>query len=294
MREITILSGKGGTGKTTVTAALASVAKQAVFCDNDVDAADLHLLLKPDVRQTHPFLYGWIMAIDPDKCSSCGLCADHCRFEAIHTDDRDNYHINPWQCEGCRLCERVCPELAISATINNNNQWFVSNTRFGSMVHARLSPGEENSGKLVAHIRKAAREEAAKQEARFILNDGPPGIGCSTISSITGTDLVLMVIEPTKSGFHDAVRLIDLIKSFNVKAYAIINKWDISPGISQKITEYLDETGIELLARLPFNKAMVDAMIQEQTIVEYKPESELAATIKHVWERISEDTIKKA
>ena len=289
MREITILSGKGGTGKTTITAALASVAENAVFCDNDVDAADLHLLLKPEVREKHVFLYGWIMEIDPDTCSACGMCEDHCRFDAIHTNVAQNYYINQMQCEGCRLCEKICPEHAIWSSLNSNNNWYVSDTRFGTMVHAKLSPGEENSGKLVTQIRKAAKDKALEKHAEFILNDGPPGIGCSAISSLTGSDLALVVIEPTKSGYHDALRLIDLIKSFEIKAFAIINKCDLSPAMTQHIKNDLFNSGIEIIAEVPFNPDVVNSMIQEQTIVEYNPHSEISAIIRNIWNRLSGD-----
>ncbi|MFB6341408.1 4Fe-4S binding protein [Saccharicrinis sp. FJH62] len=292
MREITVLSGKGGTGKTTITAALASVAKGAVFCDNDVDAADLHLLLKPEIKEKHLFLHGWNLKIDVDKCTACGLCVDQCRFDAIHTDREQNYFINQLQCEGCRLCEKVCTESAISSTLNTNNNWYISDTRFGTMVHAKLSPGEENSGKLVTQVRKVAKEKAVEIRADFILNDGPPGIGCSTISSLTGADLALIVIEPTKSGYHDALRLMGLIRSFGIKAYAIINKCDVNPEMTMIIRNDLSKTGIELIAEVPFNQDVVKAMINEKTIVEYDPKSEISTIIKKIWERVSGDLIE--
>ena len=187
MQEITILSGKGGAGKTSVAAAIASLAKNAVFCDNDVDAADLHLIFHPKIIEEHDFSSGIKAVIDPEKCSVCGLCMEHCRFSAIHPNNNGIPEVNPFQCEGCRLCERICPEEAIKSVQYNKNKWFISETRFGPFVHARMGAGEENSGRLVTEIRKKAREIATETVADFIINDGPPGIGCPVIASVTGT-----------------------------------------------------------------------------------------------------------
>lgn len=286
MMEITVLSGKGGTGKTSITAALAGLAKSAVLCDNDVDAADLHLILHPDIKEEYTFSSGWEMKIDPDICNQCGLCVAHCRFDAIHLNKSENLEINPFQCEGCRLCERVCPEQAIRSKQNMNNYWYVSNTRFGTMVHANMGPGEENSGKLVTQVRKRAREIALSTQAEFIINDGPPGIGCAAIASLTGADRALIVIEPSKSSFHDADRLIKLIESFNIQAFAVINKYDLNLELSQKIENYLRTRDIPLLAKLPFDKAMVQAMINEETIIEHQPDSNLSKEIKRLWYKI--------
>ncbi len=283
MKEITILSGKGGTGKTSITAAIAAVTENSVFCDNDVDAADLHLLLKPEIKEEHIFLGGWLAKIDNEKCTECGICTDYCRFDAIHVNDNGEYSINPFQCEGCRLCERVCPVKAITSEQSSNNHWYVSATRFGMLVHAKMGPGEENSGKLVTRVRKRAKEIATKTNAKFIINDGPPGIGCAAISSLSGTDMALIVIEPTKSGLHDAERLIRLIHSFHIKAFAIINKYDINHDMEIKIEKYLESNDIQLLAKLPFDRKMVEAMIEGKTIVEYSPDSILSNKIKSLW-----------
>jgi MinD superfamily P-loop ATPase len=286
MKEITILSGKGGAGKTTVTAALASVAQNAVFCDNDVDAADLHLIFDPEVLETHPFSSGAKASIHSNKCTNCGICKEKCRFGAIHMNKSGQYEINPFQCEGCRLCERICPEKAVTTVENNNNQWFVSNTRFGKLVHARMGPGEENSGKLVTRIREKAKEIAIESKADFIINDGPPGIGCSAISSVTGTDIVLIVFEPTVSGLHDADRLLELVRSFKVPVFAVINKYDINKSFTGKVEGYLTEKGIPLVGKLSFNKKMVESMVHRQTIVEYSPDDAINKEFLSIWNRI--------
>lgn len=286
MLEITVLSGKGGTGKTCISAGLASVAKNTVFCDNDVDAADLHLIFKPQNKENHQFLSGTVARINAEKCNNCGLCKSYCRFNAIHNIN-GIYHLNPYQCEGCRLCEHVCPEKAISSEQSLNNHWYVANTRFGTFVHAKMGPGEENSGKLVSHIRKRSKEIAIQENARFILNDGPPGIGCAAISSLSGIQIALLVIEPTLSGLHDIKRLIHLIKSFKIKAYAIINKFDINQTVTEKIERYLQTENIELISKIPFDTSMIKAMVNQQTIIEYQPDSVISEQIKSIWDRIS-------
>ena len=286
MKEITILSGKGGTGKTSVTAAIASLASNAVFCDNDVDAADLHLILTPKVREEHVFSGAWTASIDETVCIDCGICTDHCRFDAIHRNSANNLEINPFKCEGCRLCERICPVQAISSVRSINNSWFVSDTRFGTMVHAKMGPGEENSGKLVSEVRKRARELAKEENASYVINDGPPGIGCAAISSLTGTDMVLMVIEPTVSGLHDSRRLVELIDAFSIPTFALINKYDIHPGISEEIGMFLKEKSIPLLGKISFDKRMVQAMVEQKSIIEFDDKLEISNIIKEVWKKL--------
>lgn len=287
MKEIVVLSGKGGTGKTSITAALASVAHDAVFCDNDVDAADLHLLLQPQVKEENIFLSAWQAEIDKEKCTGCSICADYCRFEAIHHDAEGRLEVNVFQCEGCKLCEKVCPSGAISSKQSDKNHWFISDTRFGTLVHARMGPGEENSGKLVTEVRKQAKAKLVEQGCSYLLNDGPPGIGCTVISSLTGANTVLLVIEPTKSGWHDASRLIELVKSFGIATYAVINKYDINVEVADEIESALRMQSIPLLAKVAFDKKVVEAMTLGKTIVEYAPDGEMAKQIEKVWDTLS-------
>ncbi len=292
MKEITILSGKGGTGKTSFTAALASVAKNAVLCDNDVDAADLHLLLQPKIKEVYEFESGCFAIINNNDCSKCGLCYENCHFNAVDILEEGSYYVNPFLCEGCKLCERVCPEHAISTKVSNNNSWYISTTRHGVMVHAKMGPGEENSGRLVSKIRGKAKEIAKENNAAYIINDGPPGIGCAAISSISGTNLVVLVTEPTKSGLNDASRLVELVKSFNIPVVGIINKADINDTISLQLETYFIKNDIPLLAKVPFNKQWVESMVDGKTLVEYAPDSELTQQIKNIWSKISANESK--
>lgn len=287
MKEITIISGKGGTGKTLVTAALSSLAEHSVFCDNDVDAADLHLIFHPELKEQFRFDSGSIAEINSEVCTNCGLCEEFCRFNAIHPNQDGQQEVNPIKCEGCRLCSRICPENAIAIHENLNNQWYISESRFGTLVHAKMGVGEENSGKLVTKIRQAAREIAEQQNAKFILNDGPPGIGCAAIASVTGANLVLVVIEPTLSGLHDARRLIELVKGFNIPVYALINKFDINLQTTALTEKYLHENNIKLLGKIPFDKQMVESMVSGQTIVEYAPNEPISAIFADVWHKLT-------
>ncbi len=223
MKETTVISGKGGTGKTSIT------------------AADLHLVMKPTILESFPFEGSWIASINPERCTNCGLCSEHCRFDAISWDNTEFRSIDPFRCEGCRLCERICPAEAISSTRSINNKWFISDTRMGKMTHASMGPGEENSGKLVTKVRTKAREIAKETHAQILLTDGPPGTGCPAIASITGTGLVLLVMEPSQSSLHDAIRVIELFGQFDIPIQAIINKWDINPEVTEQIEIYLEK-----------------------------------------------------
>ena len=287
MKEITILSGKGGAGKTTVTAAFASLAQNAVFCDNDVDAADLHLIFNPEIKEINRFDSGNKAVINSENCNSCGLCSDYCRFDAIHINPSGFYEINLFQCEGCRLCERVCPTESITMIENKNNHWYISETRFGTLVHAKMGPGEENSGKLVTEVRRKAKEIAKSINAEYIINDGPPGIGCSAIASITGSGLILLVIEPTLSGLHDAARLAELVDTFKIPVQAVINKFDINIEITAQVEIYLSEKQIPLAGKIPFNIKIVESIVEGKTFVEFAPDDKISKEFKLIWEKIS-------
>ena len=287
MREITILSGKGGAGKTTVAAAIASLAGNAIFCDNDVDAADLHLILNPEIKEEYRFDSGTIAQIDPGVCTNCGLCAEYCRFDAIHYDPSGQLYINPFQCEGCRLCERICPVQAITSHTNTNNSWYISDTRFGTLVHAKMGPGEENSGKLVTCIREKAKQLATEKGADFIISDGSPGIGCPVIASVTGTDVVLLVIEPSLTGIHDAERLYKLVRSFNITTFALINKFDINEEITEQAESFLKTNDIPLVGKIPFDTKFVESMVEGKTIFEYTPGADLCKIFEKAWRIMS-------
>lgn len=297
VKEIVIISGKGGTGKTSIVAAFASLVKNAVLADCDVDAADLYLVLEPCIKQSQDFYGGKKARIESEKCTGCGLCVDMCRFEAIIEDgklknqDSNIYKIDPIGCEGCGVCAYFCPESAITMEQQRNGKLFVSEMRYGPMVHAKLGIAEENSGKLVALVRKNAREIAQKIDADYIIVDGPPGIGCPVISSITGADIVLIVTEPTVSGLSDLKRVEKLTKHFDILATACINKWDINPSVSKEICDYCDKHQIKVLGKIRYDNAFTKAQIMKATIPEYTS-GYLSDEIKSVWNRLQQELIE--
>ncbi|MBC2705471.1 ATP-binding protein [Desulfobacula sp.] len=287
MRELVILSGKGGTGKTTITAAFASLAESMIFCDADVDAADLHLILEPDFKLSSDFIGGNEAVIDPDKCTQCGRCLEVCRFDAVRFDaDTNTYEVDPIECEGCGVCFDLCPEQAIDFPETICGEWYISDTRFGPMVHARLGIAQENSGKLVALVRQEAREIAKNKNLDLILTDGPPGIGCPVIASIGQATAILIIAEPTVSGIHDLERVGQLSRHFNIPAMVCINKYDLNPDQTKKIEDLAKENNIAIVGRISFDQTFTEAMIQAKTIFEYNENSQASIEIRQVWDNI--------
>jgi MinD superfamily P-loop ATPase len=274
-KEIAVISGKGGSGKTTVIASLAALSENRVLADNDVDAADLHLLLKPVIREVHDFVGGLKMAIDPDQCTACGQCAEHCRFGAIYPDGPTNqqgvtaFRIDELSCEGCGVCEYLCPVDAITNRPNTVGRWYVSGTDCGPMVHARLGIAEENSGRLVTRVRNVAAELAENLGKELILGDGPPGTGCPVIASVSGVNIVLIVTEPTVSGVHDMQRVLELAGHFGIPSLIVVNKSDLNAEQTVRIKAIAAEMGARVIGEIPFDRSVNDALMAGKTVVEY-------------------------
>ena len=282
MKQITVISGKGGTGKTVLTASFAALAHNACFVDCDVDAADLHLLLNPKVRETHIFKSGKAPKINRATCTECGECIDVCRFNAID----ETFEIDKFSCEGCAICSIVCPSKAITMEENHSGEWYVSDTKYGSFVHAKLGIAEENSGKLVTRIRKAAQEIADKERLDFVINDGPPGIGCPVIASLSGVDLALIVTEPTIAGIHDMKRIADVAAQFSVPTKVVINKYDINPDNSSSIKDICCRRNIEVVAYLPFSEKFVESMVNGIPMPEYV-DNGITEQIRTLWRKVA-------
>jgi MinD superfamily P-loop ATPase len=291
LKEIVIISGKGGTGKTSIVASFAAIAENAVLADCDVDAADLHLILQPNVRQSLDFSGGKRASIITDKCIGCGKCEEVCNFDAVTFNGPANevtektYFIDPVSCEGCKVCVEFCPADAIRFEDCINGQWFISDTRFGPMVHARLGIAEENSGKLVTLIRKEAKRIAEEQNKDLIIVDGSPGIGCPVIASITGADLVLIVTEPTLSGQHDLVRVADLSAGFGIATLVCINKSDINSQIAARIDEDGHNRGLKLAGKIHYDEAFTKAQIMKSAVVEYT-DGVVSQEIRALWHNV--------
>ena len=265
MKQIVVISGKGGTGKTVLTASFAALAKNAVFADCDVDAADLHLLLHPTIKERHAFKSGKTAKIDKRVCQQCGKCINVCRFEAIS----ENFVVDPISCEGCAVCSYVCPVSAISMQENICGEWFVSETKYGPMVHAKLGIAQENSGKLVTLVRQKAAKIAEEQNKDCVIVDGPPGIGCPVIASLANVDLAVIVTEPTLSGIHDMKRIVDVTQHFNINTKVVINKHDINLENTEVIVKICQERNMEVLAKISFSKDVNKALVNCVPIVEY-------------------------
>jgi len=292
MKELVVISGKGGTGKTSIVASFASLAKNSVFADCDVDAADLHLVLEPNIKEKADFSGGKQASIVREKCISCGKCRALCQFDALHLNGAGNdivaktFTVDPISCEGCGVCARFCPVDAIEFKDCINGQWYISDTRFGTMVHAKLGIAEENSGKLVTLIRTQAKAIAEKENKDLIIVDGSPGIGCPVIASITGANVVLIITEPTLSGLHDLERVAQLAEGFEIPVVVAINKFDLNTEMSDKIEQYARESNIKVVGKIRYDKAFTKAQIMKTSLVEYTS-SASADDIKTLWQNVT-------
>ena len=281
MKEVVVLSGKGGTGKTSIVGSFAALAENKVLADCDVDAADLHLLLKPVIKQNNEFWSGQVAEIDEEECTQCGLCQEVCRFAAI-----DDFKVDPVACEGCSFCFHICPAEAITMKETLSGQWFISDTRYGTLVHARLGIAQENSGKLVALVRQQAKKIAEKQGIGYIISDGPPGIGCPVISSLSGANLALLVTEPTLSGIHDLERVLGVCHHFGVPALVCVNKYDLNEDNTHQIESYCFSRGVEVAASIPFDNIVTEALVQRLPVVEYS-QGKVTREIGKLWQTVT-------
>lgn len=283
MKQIAVISGKGGTGKTILTASLAALAENKVMADCDVDAADLHLVLHPEIRERHEFRSGKTAVIDSERCQECGECMKACRFGAIS----DNFMIDTIACEGCGVCSHICPSAAVCMEENMSGEWFVSDTLYGPMVHATLGIAEENSGKLVTLVRQHATRIAEDEKRGYVLIDGPPGIGCPVIASLTGTDLAIIVTEPSLSGMHDLERVAQVARHFNIPAKIVVNKFDLNPSNTERIKQTSKDKGIEVVALLPFSEQVIESIVRGVPLIEYG-KGQIVKEIEILWEKIKD------
>jgi MinD superfamily P-loop ATPase len=288
MKQIVIISGKGGTGKTVITGAFAALAKNKVMADCDVDAADLHLLMDPEIKDSGVFKSGVTAYTHSELCEGCGLCSVVCRFDAV----KEDFTIDPVSCEGCAFCSYACPRDAIEMKSNTSGNWFISDTRFGPLVHAKLGIAEENSGKLVTLVKQKAKEIAEEKNLKWVIIDGSPGIGCPVIASITGVDCAVIIVEPTLSGLHDAERVVDVAKFFNIPVKAIINKFDLNPDMAERIEKWFESRNIQVLGKLIFDRAVVESVVEGKTIIEYS-DNKVSKTLADIWALIEKELNNK-
>jgi MinD superfamily P-loop ATPase len=285
VKELVVISGKGGTGKTSVVACFAALASRPVLADCDVDAADLHLILTPEIRKEEEFSGGKTARVLTPKCNGCGTCLELCRFDAIRQRPEGICEVDPVACEGCGVCAWFCPQQAIEFKPAVNGRWFVSDTRFGPMVHARLGVAEENSGKLVTLVRNQARGLAEEGDHPLLIADGAPGIGCPVIASIAGADLVLVVTEPTVAGVHDLERVADLTKHFGIRTAVCVNKSDLNFEVARRIGRRAAERGLELVGTVRYDRAVTAAQVEGKSVVEHGS-GPAAADVRRLWESV--------
>ncbi len=293
MKEILLISGKGGTGKTSISAALGALAgNKAVVADCDVDAANLHLLYEPEITREENFYSGKEPVIDHNLCTKCGLCKEKCRFDAIYLED-GQYKIDEVSCEGCSLCFHICPIDAIRMEKNLAGKWYCAKSRFGNdFLFAHLGIGKENSGKLVTKVKQEAKQLADQRGISFIFVDGPPGIGCPVISSLSNVDVVLIVTEATQSGLHDLARLVELIEYFNLKAFCVINKSDLNEEVTREIKEFCTDHNIQIITEIPFHPVFYETLQEGKTVIESQ-NSEIIDKIRKIFnEMTKEENVK--
>lgn len=291
MKQLVILSGKGGTGKTSVAAAFAHLAANgnvAILVDADVDAANLELMLAPDVLEAHEFGGGKVAVINEDSIDGCGICKDVCRFDAVHEVD-GIFQVDPIACDDCAACVYQCPAQSIHMQPQIAGHWYRSTSRFGPLFHAALRPAQENSGKLVTMVKQQARLLAMDESYDLVLVDGPPGIGCPVISAVSGADLALIVAEPTASGAHDMRRVLETTAHFDVPAMVCINKSDLYQQGSDEIEAYCREAGIPVAGKIPFDSSVTEAIVQGQPVTVFRPQALASVAIKDLWERVTSE-----
>jgi len=281
MKQIAVISGKGGTGKTVLTASFASLAENKVMVDCDVDAADLHLLLHPVIKEEQEFVGGKTADINKELCIKCGKCVELCRFDAIS----DDFEVDNILCEGCALCSYICPVEAVSMKDNISGNWFISETRYGPLVHARLNIAEENSGKLVTKVRQIAKEIAEQNDMNYVIIDGPPGIGCPVIASLTGVNTAVIVTEPTLSAIHDMKRVLEVASHFNIDTKVVVNKYDLNEDKTEDIKAVCKEENVDLVGLIPFSKQVSESIVKGLPIVEYM-QNDISKEIMSIWEKI--------
>jgi len=292
MRELVVISGKGGTGKTSIVASFAALAEPCVLADCDVDAADLHLLLAPTVQRREAFQSGHEAVIRQEDCNQCGVCQSYCRFDAIVARNGEGgtpaLVIKPLSCEGCGVCVHFCPAEAIDFPERTCGEWYVSDTRFGPLVHARLGIGAENSGKLVSTVRREARNMAEERDSPWLIVDGPPGIGCPVIASLTGATHVLAVTEPTRSGLHDVERVLGLTRHFDIPTLVCVNKWDLNPLLADRVEQLAMAAGARALPRVRYDPTVTSAQIEAKSVVEGGGDA--AQDVRELWQAVIKET----
>lgn len=287
--ETAIISGKGGTGKSGLTAAFAGLMQQCILADCDVDAANMHIMFDPAVYAKEAFVGSSSAVIDYNTCTNCGICMQYCRFDAITQKD-NKVSISEITCDGCGLCPRICPQGSITMLKNNKSRLYQGQFRYGKMIFGILAPGEENSGKLVNLVRERSRQTALEQNIDHILLDGPPGIGCPVISTITGVDQIIIITEPSMSGLHDLQRILEITSHYKATTFVIINKYDINTNLSNQMEDWCNEHKIEVTAKIPFDKNFMNAINARQTIIEYDEDSKAARAINDIFRQIFKPT----